>query len=181
MKGRELTRVRQGRIEAQLLIAQLTNAQVVIAMPGRNGLLLDRRESRTLRAMQRGTVTDSRPCRLGPHPAQAAILELLGQGVGVHPKGQWQVGQPLDADDSLCVTVPYRLSRAPRTGRLVSRPIRHVGQRLTLLVEQLKLDPVRYLFATQHILAWVERIGSVQGVVHITPRRPAMTALANYH
>ncbi len=61
MKGWRLTGVGQWRGQIGEPIAQLADSQVVVAMPGFNGLSFDWRKARTLRAVQRGTVANYRP------------------------------------------------------------------------------------------------------------------------
>ncbi|MND94694.1 hypothetical protein D3C80_869210 [compost metagenome] len=77
--------------------------------------------------------------------------------------------QAVQADHPLSIAVASVLRHIVRAGGFVLSSIGQVCQRLALFVEQLKLDPVLYLFAAENIFIGAEGIRTVLGIVHFGP------------
>ncbi|MNN52037.1 hypothetical protein D3C81_1667120 [compost metagenome] len=75
MVGRRLPRISQRWIEVRQPIAQLADAQVMIAMTGGDGLLFDGREARTLQTIQRCAISKAGALGFRSLGTQAAILQ----------------------------------------------------------------------------------------------------------
>ncbi|MNO76743.1 hypothetical protein D3C76_678240 [compost metagenome] len=169
MESRWRIRVGQGWIEGWQCIAQLTDAQVVIAVACFEGFFLYRRKTRALRGKQWGAVTNDGPGRFGPLRPQAAALQQLGQRIGLQQQGDGQRVQAVQADHPLSIAVASVLRHIVRAGGFVLSSIGQVCQRLALFVEQLKFNPVLYLFAAENIFIGAEGIRTVLGIVHVVP------------
>ncbi|MCY1411131.1 hypothetical protein D9M71_265130 [compost metagenome] len=135
MEGWWRIRIGQWRIEVRQRIAQLTDAQVVIAVACFEGFFLYRRKTRALRGKQWGAVTNDGPGRFSPFRPQAAPLQHLGQRVGLQKQGDGQRVQAFQPDYSSGIAVTRVFRDVTRTGGLVPCPERQIRQGLALFVK----------------------------------------------
>ena len=75
--------------------------------------------------------------------------------------------QSVQPGNALLVTLPGKNRHASGAGSTVDRLIRHIGQRLALLIDKLEFEPD--LFSSNNGLAAIKCVGSVLTIVQAYP------------